>query len=192
MSGRLILASASPRRLELLAQVGVRPHAVVPADVDETPALRELPRVLAERLAKAKAEAVAALYPEDFILAADTVVAMGLRTLGKPADADEAARFLSALSGRRHRVIGGLCAIAPDGRCSLRSVVTHVRFKRLTKVEIAAYVESGEWQGKAGGYAIQGLAAAFVPSINGSYANVVGLSLTDALAQLRGLGFTGA
>ena len=164
---------------------------MVPADVDEAPLPRERPRVLAERLAKAKAEAVAAIYPDDFILAADTVVAMGLRTLGKPTDGAEATRFLQALSGRRHRVIGGLCVMAPGARCSLRSIVTQVRFKSLTKAEIADYVASGEWQGKAGGYAIQGLAAAFVPAINGSYANVVGLSLTDALAQLRGLGYAG-
>lgn len=193
MSGRLILASASPRRLDLLAQVGVCPDAVVPADIDETRERDESPRALAARLARAKAEAVAARpeHADDFVLAADTVVAMGQRILEKPADAAEAKRFLDMLSGRRHRVIGGICLVSPGGRVAARTVVTQVRFKRLTADEIAAYVDSGEWQGKAGGYAIQGLAGAFVPSINGSYANVVGLALTETVALLRGLGWPG-
>ena len=187
MSGRLILASASPRRLELLAQAGITPDAVVPADIDESPLPHERPRSLAERLARSKAEAIAAQYPDDFVLAADTVVAMGIRVLEKPADAAEATKFLRKLSGRRHRVIGGICGIAPGGVVRAKTIVTQVRFKRLTDAEIAAYIASGEWQGKAGGYAIQGAAGALIPWINGSYTNVVGLALTETL----GFGYGG-
>lgn len=194
MSAALVLASASPRRLELLAQIGIEPDVVVPADIDETPQRGERPRALAQRLACAKADAVAALpeHANSFVLAADTVVAMGHRVLEKPADADEARRFLSALSARRHRVIGGICLIGPDGRRTERTVVTQVRFRALTPADIDAYLESDEWQGKAGGYAIQGLAGAFVPWINGSYSNVVGLALAEVQGMLQGLGYTGA
>ena len=192
MTGRLILASASPRRLELLGQVGIMPDGVVPADIDETPIARERPRALALRLANTKAAVVAAEHPDNYVLAADTVVAMGHRVLEKPADAAEAKRFLAALSGRRHRVIGGICLIAPGGRVSERCVVTQVRFKRLTAPEIDAYIATDEWQGKAGGYAIQGHAAAFVPWINGSYSNVVGLALSETVGLLQGLGWEGA
>ncbi len=191
MSGRLILASASPRRLELLAQVGLAPDLIVPADIDETPGRAELPRKLAERLAVAKAEAVAAMHPEDFVLAADTVVALGRRQLGKPETPEEAAGFLKMLSGRRHTVIGGMCVAAPGGRRALRVVETAVMFRRLTAADIDAYVASDEWRGKAGGYAIQGRAAAFVPWINGSYANVVGLAVDRAVGLLSGLGYRG-
>jgi septum formation protein len=189
MTARLILASASPRRLELLAQIGIAPDLVAPADIDETPLPRERPRSLAERLAGAKADAIGATYPGDFILAADTVVALGHRVLEKPADAAHARAFLAQLSGRRHRVIGGFCVIAPDGKRIAKSVVTQVRFKRLSSADIAAYIESGEWEGKAGGYAIQGRAAAFIPWINGSYSNVVGLALSEVAGALRGLGY---
>lgn len=192
MSGRLILASASPRRLELLAQAGIVPDAVVPADIDESPLPQERPRALAERLARRKAEAIADQYPDDFVLAADTVVAMGIRVLEKPVDAVEATKFLSKLSGRRHRVIGGVCGIAPGGVVRAKTIVTQVRFKRLTDVEIAAYIASDEWHGKAGGYAIQGAAGALIPWINGSYTNVVGLALTETLGLLQGLGYDGA
>ena len=192
MSGKLILASASPRRVELLAQVGISPDAVIPADIDETPIRRERPRLLAERLSLGKARAVAQQYPDDFILAADTVVSLGIRMLEKPAGAQEAAKFLKQLSGRRHRVIGGFAVITPDAKEVVRSVVTQVRFKRLTDQEIAAYINGGEWQGKAGGYAIQGAAAAFIPWIGGSYSNVVGLPLTEVLATLNGLGWSEA
>jgi len=191
MSGRLILASASPRRLKLLAQAGITPDAVVPADIDESPLPQERPRALAERLACSKAEAVADQYPDDYVLAADTVVAMGIRALEKPADAKEAAKFLSKLSGRRHRVIGGVCGIAPGGVMRAKTIVTQVRFKRLTEAEIAAYIKSDEWQGKAGGYAIQGAAGALIPWINGSYTNVVGLALTETCGLLQGLGYGG-
>lgn len=191
MTARLILASASPRRLELLAQVGIEPDQVVPADIDETPHPRERPRDLAVRLASTKAEAVAASYPDDIVLAADTVVALGQRMLEKPADAQEARKFLEMLSGRRHRVISGVAVAAPDGRRNARTVVTQVRFRRLTNDDIAAYLDTGEWEGKAGGYAIQGAAAAFVPWINGSYTNVVGLPVCETLGMLRGLGYAG-
>ncbi len=184
---RLVLASASPRRLDLLAQVGIHPAAVAPADVDETPRPRELPRPYAQRLAHAKAEAAAARDPEAFVLAADTVVAAGRRILGKPRDAKEAERFLSLLSGRRHRVITAV-ALASGGSIRVRAVETAVRFKRLSDAEIRDYLASSEWQGKAGGYAIQGRAAAFVPWIGGSYTNVVGLPLTETLGLLHGAG----
>ncbi len=191
MSGRLILASASPRRLELLAQAGITADAVVPADIDESPLPHERPRSLAARLARSKAEAIAAKHPHDFVLAADTVVAMGIRVLEKPVDAAQATKFLAKLSGRRHRVIGGICGIAPGGVVRAKTIVTQVRFKRLTDAEIVAYIASGEWQGKAGGYAIQGAAGALIPWINGSYTNVVGLALTETLGLLQGLGYGG-
>ncbi len=189
MSGKLILASASPRRVELLAQVGISPDAIIPADIDETPVPRERPRRLAERLAAEKARAVAESYPDDFVLAADTVVALGVRILEKPDDAEQAAHFLKQLSGRRHRVIGGFAVMSPDKRCVVRNVITQVRFKRLSDGEIDDYIACGEWQGKAGGYAIQGVAAAFIPWIGGSYSNVVGLPLSDVVATLEGLGW---
>jgi septum formation protein len=183
-----ILASASPRRLELLRRIGVEPAAVLPADVDETPLRHELPAQLADRLAEAKARAVAQCRPDAFVLGADTVVACGRRILPKAEDADTARRCLDLLSGRRHRVIGGVCLIAPDGRVARRRVTTQVMFKRLTPQEIAAYVAAGEWHGKAGGYAIQGSAEAFVRQLIGSYSNVVGLPLYETQNLLRGLG----
>lgn len=186
---RLVLASASPRRVELLAQVGIVPDAIVPADIDETPQRREEPGPLAKRLALGKAEAVASAQDDAWVLAADTVVGLGRRILGKPADADEARRFLTMLSGRRHRVYGGVTVISPAGKISRRLVVTTVSVKRLEAAEIASYLESGEWEGKAGGYAIQGHAGAFIRGINGSYFNVVGLPLYETLSILRGSGF---
>jgi len=190
VSQRLVLASASPRRLDLLAQIGIVPDAVVPAEIDETPRAGELPPALARRLATAKADAVAVRETGSFILAADTVVAVGRRQLGKPADAGEARTFLEMLSGRRHRVLGGISVISPDGRRSDRLTTTMVRFRRLPEPEIAAYLATDEWQGKAGGYGIQGAAGAFVPDINGSYTNIVGLDLAMAKAMLEGLGWT--
>jgi septum formation protein len=182
---RLILASASPRRLELLAQVGIRPDATLPTDIDETPLPRELARACALRLAAAKAEAVR--DDDAVVLAADTIVAVGRRILGKPTDAKEAEAFLRLLSGRRHRVVTGVAVRTPDktgGKTRLRAVETAVRFKQLDRGEIAAYLASGEWQGKAGGYAIQGRAGALVPWIGGSYSNVVGLPLTETVNLL--------
>ncbi len=182
---RLVLASASPRRRELLAQIGVVPDAVIAPDVDESPRAGELPADHALRLAREKCVAVAA-RPEArgaLVLAADTVVACGRRILPKAEDAAAARACLALLSGRRHRVIGGVALHAPDGRTHLRRVVTQVAFKRLSGAEIAGYLAAGEWDGKAGGYAIQGRAAAFVRWINGSYSNVVGLPLHET-AQL--------
>jgi septum formation protein len=189
VSQRLVLASASPRRLDLLTQIGIVPDAVVPAEIDETPRAGELPPALARRLATAKADAIAAREAGSYILAADTVVAVGRRQLGKPADAGEARAFLEMLSGRRHRVLGGISVISPDGRRSDRLSTTMVRFRRLPEPEIAAYLATDEWQGKAGGYGIQGAAGAFVPDINGSYTNIVGLDLAMAKAMLEGLGW---
>jgi septum formation protein len=185
----LVLASASARRLDLLAQIGIAPDEVVPAEVDETPRPRERPADYAQRIAEAKAEAVAPRHPGAFVLAADTVVAVGRRILPKPSDEAAARRCLELLSGRRHRVLGGVSLYAPDGRRGRRLVVTTVGFKRLHEAEIAAYLASGEWRDKAGGYAIQGRAAAFVPAINGSYSNVVGLPLAETAALLAGFGY---
>ncbi|MGG7564596.1 Maf family protein [Rhodovulum sp. DZ06] len=185
---RLILGSASPRRRDLLAQIGVIPDEVRPADIDETPGKDELPRRYAERLAAEKGAALAAHDPDALILTADTVVAAGRRILDKPADEDEARACLALLSGRRHRVITAV-GLRLGGKTWARRVETQVRFKRLSDAEIAGYIASGEWRGKAGGYAIQGLGAAFVPAINGSYTNVVGLPLAETAALLDGAGW---
>ncbi len=185
----LVLASASPRRRDLLAQIGIVPDVVDPADVDETPTAGELPRLHAARLAKAKAQAVSARHAGAVVIGADTVVACGRRILPKPVDADEARRCLVRLSGRRHRVYGGVSVVAPDGSVRDRLVQTAVIFNRLEERDITHYLDSGEWEGKAGGYAIQGLAAAFVRSINGSYSNVVGLPLFETAQLLKGIGY---
>lgn len=180
----LVLASASPRRLELLAQIGVTPDEVLPAEIDEDPRRREPPWRLALRLAEEKARAVAARRPGAVVLAADTVVACGRRILGKPRDAAEAERFLRLLSGRRHRVHGGLALIDTTGRVQLRRSTTSVQFRRLTENQISEYLATEEWRDKAGGYAIQGRAGAFVTAINGSYGNVVGLDLALVAGML--------
>jgi len=185
----LVLASASPRRLELLRQIGVAPDAVDPAELDETPLPRELPAAHVSRLARAKAETARPRHPGALILAADTAVACGRRILGKPEDEREARRFLAMLSGRRHRVYGGVALIGPDGRLTARRVLSQVEFKRLSAAEIAEYLATGEWRGKAGGYAIQGRAAAFVSWIAGSYSNVVGLPLYETAQLLAGVGY---
>lgn len=184
----LVLASASPRRRDLLAQIGIVPDVVDPADLDETPRLREMPGPHAKRLAGEKAAAIAARHPDAWVLAADTVVACGRRILPKAEEATEARRCLRMLSGRAHRVYGGVCIRAPGGEARCRLVQTAVRFKRLDAAEIEDYLASGEWKGKAGGYAIQGRAAAFVRTINGSYSNVVGLPLFEVAQMLKGLG----
>ena len=189
MSGRLILASASPRRLELLSQIGITPDDVVAAEIDEAQRPGELPVDLAKRLAAAKAGHVAAKFSGDFVLGADTVVACGRRVLPKAADEAEARECLKLLSGRRHRVHGGIAVIDGDGRLHARVVTTAVVFKRLSHPEIDAYIENGEWRNKAGAYAVQGAAAAFVPKIIGSYTNVVGLALAETAALLHGLGY---
>jgi septum formation protein len=192
---KLILASASPRRLELLQQVGLDPDALIPADLDETPRKGELPRVLAARLAEEKAEAaakVAKTRPEltgSYLVAADTVVSVGRRILPKCEVVDEAAQCLRLLSGRAHRVHSGLTLITPKGAHRHRLVETRIRFKRLSRDEIDAYLAAGEWRGKAGGYAIQGLAGGFVVKLIGSYSSVVGLPLYETLSLLAGEGY---
>ncbi|MBI5163484.1 MAG: septum formation protein Maf [Magnetospirillum sp.] len=184
----LILASASPRRLDLLAQIGLIPGAVDPAAVDESPAKGELPVPHAARLAEAKARAVAIRHPGAAILAADTVVACGRRILPKAEDERTARACLRLLSGRRHRVLGGVCLLTAEGKALTRLVTTVVTFKRLDDTEIATYLASGEWHGKAGGYAIQGRAALFVRALSGSYSNVVGLPLFETGNLLHGAG----
>jgi septum formation protein len=184
-----VLASASPRRLELLRAIGLAPDAVDPADIDETPLAGETARRLALRLAKAKAAVTLQRHPDAFVLAADTVVALGRRLLGKPEDEADAARMLTLLSGRAHRVLTAVAVLAPGGRAGARLSETRVQIKRLTAREIAAYVASREWEGKAGGYGVQGRAGAFVTAFNGSYTGVVGLPLYETRALLGGLGY---
>jgi len=182
----LVLASASPRRLELLRQIGIVPDRVDPADIDETPARGELPAAHVVRLAEAKARAVAPRHPGAFILAADTIVACGRRILPKAEDEATARACLTLLSGRRHRVYGGVALMTRSGEIAIRRVVSHVSVKRLSEAELDAYLTSGEWRGKAGGYAIQGCAAAFIPWLAGSYSNVVGLPLFETAQLLAG------
>jgi septum formation protein len=184
---RLILGSVSPRRRALLAQLGLVPDEVRAPEIDETPRKGELPRPYCQRLAREKAAALAC-GPGEVVLCADTTVALGRRILGKPADAGEAAGFLLALSGRRHRVITAV-AVTAGGKIWERDVVTNVRFKRLSDAEISAYIRSGDWQGKAGGYAIQGPAGAFIPWIEGSYTAVMGLPVAETATLLAAAGY---
>ena len=189
MAMPLVLASASPRRLDLLRQIGIVPDAVDPADIDETPLKGELPPAHVVRLAEAKARAVAPRHPGAFVLAADTVVACGRRILPKAENEATARGCLAMLSGRRHRVYGGVAVLTPGGEIGLRRVLSQVAFKRLSALELDTYIASGEWHGKAGGYAIQGQAAALIPWVSGSYSNVVGLPLFETAQLLRGLGW---
>ena len=186
---RLVLASASPRRLELLRQVGIEPDAVTPAEIDETPRAGEAPMTTARRLAEAKTDAVAAAHPDAFVLGADTVVACGRRQLPKTGDEAAARSCLELLSGRRHRVHTGVAVRPPVLATRSRVASTVVTFKRLSAAELRGYLHGGEWRGKAGGYAVQGRAAALIRSINGSYSNVVGLPLYETMALLSGLGY---
>jgi septum formation protein len=192
---KLVLASASPRRLGLLEQAGLVADLLNPVDIDETAGRRETPRALSLRLAADKAKAAAtaplvkALAGQVFILAADTVVAVGRRVIPKPATIEEATTALELLSGRSHRVYTSICLITPKGASRTRVVDTKVRFKRLTREDIECYLMSDEWRGKAGGYAIQGRAEAFVRSLNGSYSSVVGLPLYEVMSLLQGNGF---
>ena len=187
---RLILASASPRRLELLAGIGITPDTVDPADIDETPAKRETPRRYVARMAHEKAATVAARHDAGLVLAADTVVAAGRRILGKPEDRAEAEAFLRLLSGRRHRVLTAV-ALCPAGadKITTRVVESRIRFGRLSDQDIATYLAGDEWQGKAGGYAIQGNAAIFIAWMAGSYSGVVGLPIYETVQLLRGHGY---
>jgi septum formation protein len=192
---KLVLASGSPRRLALLNQAGIEPDQLMPSEVDEIPKKGELPRVLATRLAREKAEAVRSTarlsddLREAFVLAADTVVAVGRRVLPKAELLDEAAQCLRLLSGRSHRVYTGVCLITPKGATRQRLVESRVRFKRLSREDLESYLASGEWRGKAGGYAIQGLAGSFVVKITGSYTNIVGLPLYEVTSLLGGEGY---
>jgi septum formation protein len=192
---RLVLASASPRRLELLQQIGVEPDALLPVDLDETPRKTELPRSLAVRLAEDKASAAARIAsnrPElagAYIIAADTVVSVGRRILPKCEIVAEAAQSLRLLSGRAHRIHTAVCLITPKGRARHKLVETRLRLKRLSDAEIEAYLGSGEWRGKAGGYAIQGLAGAFAQKLIGSYSAIAGLPLYETMSLLAGEGF---
>ena len=192
---KFVLASGSPRRLGLINQAGIEPDALRPADIDETPIKGELPRACANRLARAKADAaIASLRADDelqgaYILAADTVVAVGRRILPKAELLDEAAQCLRLLSGRNHRVYTAICLVTPKEAVRQRLVETRVRFKRLSEQDIEAYLASGEWRGKAGGYAVQGLAGTFVVKLVGSYTNVVGLPLYESLTLLAGEGY---
>lgn len=189
MPQKLILASASPRRVDLLRQININPDDIIPADINEAEEKGEPPRALAERLARQKAQAIALNNPEAFILAADTVVACGRHILPKTEDENETRKCLELLSGRRHHVYGGIAVITPDSKTISRCVDTVVQFKRLTHKDIQRYLETSQWQGVAGGYAIQGYASVFIKSIHGSYSNVVGLSLYDTMNMLEGNGF---
>ncbi len=191
MSGRarLVLASASPRRLDLLAQIGIAPDEVLPADIDEAPLRGETPRRAALRLAEAKVGVVAIRRPEAFVLGADTIVALGGRQLGKPADEADARRMLALLSGRNHQVFTGVAAIAPDGRRAARLAEARVTFKRFSDADLARLLDGEEWRGVAGGYRLQGRAGAAVIRLTGSPSAVIGLPLYETLCLLRGLGF---
>lgn len=184
---RLILGSASPRRRELLAQIGIVPDAILPPDIDETPIKGELPRPYCARMAQQKAAAVAA-GEDDIIICADTTVALGRRILGKPEDAGQAAEFLTAMGGRRHVVITAV-AVRRGARVWARESVSTVKMKRLSEVELNAYLASGEWAGKAGAYGIQGAASAFIPWISGSFTGIVGLPLAETAALLAAAGY---
>ena len=192
----LVLASASPRRLELLAQINIIPQAVMPAEIDETPLTNERPRDYAKRMAREKLDAVLPKIDDAFCLASDTVVACGRRIMGKPQDQYEARGFLNLLSGRRHQVMTAIAIAAPpstSGSINIveRLSVSTVKFNRLDRRQIDDYLASNEWQGKAGGYGIQGLAAQHIAWIEGSYSAIVGLPLFDVAQGLRGLGFDG-
>ena len=184
---RLILGSGSPRRKDLLAQLGITPDAILPPDINEDPVKGELPRPYCARLAREKAAAIPA-DPDDIVLTADTTVALGRRILGKPVDAGEAARFLTDLGGRRHQVITAI-AVKRGDRIWSRESVSAVKMKRLSDVELNTYLASGEWQGKAGAYAIQGAAGAFIPWISGSFTGIVGLPLAETAALLAAAGY---
>src|SRR5438477_4771810 len=192
---KLVLASGSPRRVTLINQAGIEPDALRPADLDETPKRGELPRACANRLARSKAEAALDLVRVDeelkgaYILAADTVVAVGRRILPKAELLDEAAQCLRLLSGRNHRVHTAICLITPKESFRQRLVESKVRFKRLSDEDIEAYLASGEWRGKAGGYAAQGIAGSFIVKIVGSYSNIVGLPLYETTTLLLGEGY---
>ena len=188
-SHKLILASASPRRKSLLAQIGIVPDEIIPADIDETPGNDELPRLHAARLATEKAQEIAKTHKDAYILAADTVVGVGRRILPKAEDVQSATYCLKLLSGRSHRVFTGICVISPDGKVRSKAVETRLKMKRLSDMEMQSYLDSKEWDGKAGGYGIQGMAEAYISQIIGSYSNVVGLPVYETRNMLVGAGY---
>ena len=185
----LILASASPRRLQLMAQLGLEPTKIVPADIDETAHKSEMPLAYAKRMADEKASLIASRHPEGFIIGGDTVAAVGRRILPKAETEDDVRHCLSLLMGRSHRVYGGLALICPDGRKIVKASISHVVFKRLDKGDIDSYIAQGDWQGKAGGYAIQGAAARYIKQIRGSYSQIMGLDLYLLSNMLTGAGY---
>lgn len=190
-AGALVLASASPRRLELLRQVGIEPDLVDSADIDETPEREETPRRLVARLGLGKALAVAGRHPDAYVLAADTIVAVGRRILGKPEDEADARRMIGLLSGRAHKVLTGVAVIAPGGRSASRVVESRITFKRVTDQELDAFIAGGEWTDASGAYKVHKLAGAFVTDLRGSFTSVVGLPLYETLNLLKGLGWRG-
>lgn len=188
---KFILASSSPRRRELLESIGLIPDQILSPDVDETPLKGEEIRPYVKRIAILKARAVHSQFPQAYVLAADTSVSLGRRILAKPEDIEDARRMLESHSGRRHKVYTAVCALSPEGKEVCRVLITRISMKRLTEEEIEDYLNSQEWEGRAGGYSIQGKAAKFVKFISGSYTNVVGLPLYETDCILKGLGYRG-
>lgn len=186
---QFVLASASPARLELLKSINLVPDSVSPADIDETPQKNELPKDYVMRIAAAKAETVSKKFPQAFVVAADTIGVAGRAIIGKAENEIESRKILNMLSGRRHRVLTGLCIISPEGIMRVKVIQTTVKFKRLEKNELDEYIKSGQWKGKSGCYGIQSMAGGFIEWINGSFSNVVGLPLVETRNMLKGLGF---
>ena len=187
----LILASSSPRRKELLESLGILPSKIMHPDIDESPLKGEGVREYVKRIAVGKARVIHAQLPNSYVLAADTVVEMSRQILLKASDREEAQSMLTRLSGRRHRVYTGICVLSPEGKEASKIVLTRISFKRMSEQELNLYLDSGEWEGKAGAYSIQGSAARFVKNLNGSYTNVVGLPLYETDCLLKGIGFRG-
>lgn len=185
----LILASASPARKALLEAAGFAPDLILPADIDETPRKLEKPTAYVQRLAEEKALAIQKLHPSAYIIAADTIAVMGARIIGKASSREEAKKIITRFSGRRHKVITGLCVLSPDGRKSVRLLSSAVKCRMVPEAEIERYLDSGEWEGKSGCYGLQGRASAFIESINGSYTSIIGLPIAETIAILNGIGF---
>lgn len=185
----LILASQSPARKALLEAAGFTPDKIIPADIDETPKKGEKPTVYVKRLAEEKATVIHSQYPDAYIIAADTIAVMGARIIGKAENRAEAKKIISRFSGRRHRVITGLCILSPDGKKSVRLISSAVKCRMVSDAEIEAYLDSAEWEGKSGCYGLQGRASAFIESINGSYTSIIGLPIAETIAILNGMGF---
>jgi septum formation protein len=185
----LVLASASPARKALLEAAGFKPDLILPADIDETPRKDEKPTAYVQRLAEEKALTIQKLHPNAYIIAADTIAVMGARIIGKAADRAEAEKIITRFSGRRHRVLTGLCILSPNGKKSVRLVSSAVKCRMVQAAEIQTYLDSGEWEGKSGCYGLQGRASAFIETINGSYTSIIGLPIAETIAILNGMGF---